>query len=170
MSLEKGKRERYLPLHLPGSLRCGYLSRMLLEVARQHLAQVQDRFVSCSEAMGTSPPFVVPYPLNRRPHRRVGFVVPGENRCTILAAGALLGQPAIDQVPEPVQKRWGSEVILPLANMLNRLRGMCECIRKMCQHFAYGPCRRAGFLVPVSIGQRLHHGMKGGTCFLQLAT
>src|SRR6266704_970804 len=170
MSLEKGKRERDLPLHLPTSLRSCYLSRVLLEVARQPLAQVQDRFVSCSEAMGTSPPFVVPHPLNRRQHRRVGFVVPGEDRCTSLAAGALLDQPAIDQVTEPVQKRWGVEVILPLANMLNRLRGMSEGIRKMCQHFPYGPCRRAGFPVPVSIGKRLHQGMKGGTCFLQLAT
>src|SRR5947209_9493232 len=121
MSLEKGKRERDLPLHLPSSLRCCYLSRVLLKVARQHLAQVQDRFVSCSEARGTSPPFVVPYPLNRRQHRRVGVVVPGEDRCTSLAAGALLGQPAIDQVTEPAQERWGIEVILPLANMLNRL-------------------------------------------------
>jgi hypothetical protein len=97
MSFEKGKRERYLPLHLPGSLRCCYLSRVLLEVARQHLAQVQDRFVSCSEAIGTSPPFVVSHPLNRRQHRRVGLVVPDEDRCSSLAAGALLGQPAIDQ-------------------------------------------------------------------------
>src|SRR6266487_2866503 len=31
-----------------GSLRCCYLSGVLLEVARQILAQVQDRFVSCS--------------------------------------------------------------------------------------------------------------------------
>src|SRR5437763_12877276 len=97
MSLEKGKRERDLALHLPSSLRCCYLSRVLLEVARQHLAQVQDRFVSCSEAIGTSPPFVVPHPLNRRPHRHVGFVVSGEDRCTSLAAGTLLDQPAIDQ-------------------------------------------------------------------------
>src|SRR5438874_12520957 len=95
MSLEKRKRERDLPLHLPSSLRCCYLSRMLLEVARQHLAQVQDRFVSCSEAMGTLPPFVVPHPLNRRQHRRVGFVVPDENRCTSLAADAVLDQPAL---------------------------------------------------------------------------
>src|SRR5256885_15695538 len=88
MSLDKGKRERDLPLHLPrGSLRCCNLSRVLLKVARQHLAQVQDRFVSCSEAIGTSPPFVVPHPLNRRQHRRVGFVVPGEDRRTSLAAG-----------------------------------------------------------------------------------
>src|SRR5437588_7561282 len=98
MSLEKGKRERDLPLHLPGSLRCCYLSRVLLEVARQHLAKVQDCFVSCSEAIGTSLPFVVPHPLNRRQHRRVGFVVPGEDRYTSQAAGALLGQSAIDQV------------------------------------------------------------------------
>src|SRR5438876_4946009 len=109
--------------------------------------------------MGTSPPFVVPYPFNRRQHRRVGFVVPGQDRGTSLAAGALLGQPAIDQGTEPVQKRWGIEVILPLANMLNGLRGMSECIRKMGQHFPYGPCRRAGFPVPVS--------MKGETGFLQ---
>src|SRR5205807_1912541 len=104
MSLEKGKRERDLPLHLPSSLRCYYLSRMLLEVARQHLAQVQDRFVSCSEAIGTSPPFVVPHPLNRRQHRQVGLVIAGEDRGTSLAAGAVLGQPAIDQVTEPVQE------------------------------------------------------------------
>src|SRR5438270_9628397 len=97
MRLEKGKRERDLPLHLPSSLRCCYLSRVLLEVARQHLAQVQDRFVSCSEAIGTSPPFVVPHPLDRRYHRRVGFVVPDEDQCTSLAPGALLDQPAIDQ-------------------------------------------------------------------------
>ena len=87
MSLEKGKRERDLPLHLPSSLRCCYLSRVLLEVARQHLAQVQDRFVSCSEAMGTSPPFVVPYPLTHRQHRRVGCIVPGQDRGTRLVAG-----------------------------------------------------------------------------------
>src|SRR5205814_9338386 len=170
MSLEKGKRERNLPLHLPGSLRCCYLSRVLLEVARQHLAQVQDRFVSCSEAIGTSPPFIVPHPLNRRQHRRVGFVVPGEDRCSSLAAGALLCQPAIDQVTQPAQECWRIQVILPLANMFNRLRCTSECICKMCQHFPYGPCRRAGFPVPVSIGKRLHQGMKGGTCFLQLAT
>src|SRR5205085_5321476 len=83
----KGKRSRDLPLQLPGSHRCGYLSRMLLEVARQVLAQVQDRFVACSEAMGTSPPFVVPYPLNHRQHRRVGCIVPGQDRGTRLAAG-----------------------------------------------------------------------------------
>src|SRR5437764_10987904 len=140
MSLEKGKRERNLPLHLPGSLRCCYLSRVLLEVARQHLAQVQDRFVSCSEAMGTSPPFVVLYPFNRRQHHRMGCVVPGQDRGTCLAAGVLLGQPAIDQVTEPVQKRWGIEVILPPANMLNGLRGMSERIGKMGQHFPSGQC------------------------------
>src|SRR5437016_4735245 len=105
MSLEKGKRERDLPLHLPrGSLRCCYLSRVLLEVARQHLAQVQDRFVSCSEAKGTSSPFVVSHPLNRRYHHRVGLVVAGEDRGTSLAAGALLDQPAIDQGTEPAQE------------------------------------------------------------------
>jgi|SRR5947209_5973129 len=169
MSLEKGKRERDLPVHLSGSLRCSYLSCMLLEVTRQHLAQVQDRFVACSEAMGTSSPFVVPYPLNRRQYRRVGCVVPGQDRCTVLAAGILLGQPAIDQVTEPVQECWRIEVILPLANMLNGLRGMSKGIRKMGQHFAYGPCRRAGFPVPVRIGKLLHHIMKGGTSFLQLA-
>src|SRR5438105_10944249 len=97
MSLEKGKRERGLPLHLPSSLRCCYLSRVLLEVARQHLAQVQDRFVSCSEAMGTSPPFVVSHPLNRRQHRRVVCVVPGEAQCTSLAQGDLLDHLAIVQ-------------------------------------------------------------------------
>src|SRR5437763_5447600 len=135
MSLDKGKRERDLPLHLPrGSLRCCYLSRVLLKVARQHLAQVQDRFVSCSEAIGTSPPFVIPHPLNCRQHRRVGFVVPGEDRCTSLAAGALLDQPAIDQGTEPAQERWRIQVILPLANMLNRLRCTSECICKMGQH------------------------------------
>src|SRR6266566_3853113 len=143
---------------------------MLLEVARQVLAQVQDRFVSCSEAIGTSPPFVVPYPFNRRQHRRVDCVVPHEDRGTSLAAGVLLCQPAIDKVTEPVQKRWGIVVILSLANMLNGLRGMSECIRKMGQHFPYGPCRRAGFPVPVSIGKLLHHSMKGETGFLQLAT
>src|SRR6266567_3636356 len=126
MSLEKGKRESDLPLHLSGSLRCCDLSRVLLEVARKLMAQVQDRFVSCSEAIGTSSPFVVPYSLSRRYHRRVGLVVPDEDRCTILAAGVLLCQPAIDQVTEPVQKRWGIEVILPLAHMLNRLWGMSE--------------------------------------------
>src|SRR5436309_8508563 len=98
MSREKGNGGGDLPLHLPSSLRCCYLSRVLLKVARQHLAQVQDRFVSCSEAIGTSSPFVVPHPLNCRQHRRVGFVVPGEYRCTSLAAGALFDQPAIDQV------------------------------------------------------------------------
>src|SRR5258706_1177046 len=98
MSLEKGKCERDLPLHLPGSLRCCYLSRMLLEVARQPLAQVQDRFVSCSKARGTSPPFVVPHPLNRRNHHHVGLVVACQDRGTSLAARVLLGQPAIDQV------------------------------------------------------------------------
>src|SRR5438034_7438501 len=79
-----------------GSLRGCYLSRVLLEVARQHLAQVQDRFVSCSEARGPSPPFVVPHPLNRCHHHHVGLVIAGEDRGTSLAAGALLGQPAID--------------------------------------------------------------------------
>src|SRR5215469_16107052 len=127
----KGKRSRDLPLHLPGSHRCGYLSRVLLEVARQVLAQVQDRFVSRSEAMATSPPFVVPYPFNRRQHRRMGCVVPGQDRGTRLAAGVLLCQPAIDQVTEPVQNRWGIPIILPTANTLNGLRGMSECIRKM---------------------------------------
>src|SRR5436309_7080123 len=104
MSREKGNGGGDLPLHLPSSLRCCYLSRVLLEVARQHLAQVHDRFVSCSEPIRTSPPFVVPHPLNRRQHRRVGFVIPVEDRCTSLAAGALLDQPAIDQVTEPVQE------------------------------------------------------------------
>ena len=155
---------------LPGSLRRGYLSRVLLEVARQVLAHVQDRFVACSEAIGTSPPFVVPYPFNRRQHRRVGFVVPHQDRGTSLAVGVLLCQPAIDQVTEPVQKRWGIVVILPLAKMLNGLRGMSEGKREMGQHFADGPCRRTGFAVPVSVGERLHHGMKGAACFLQLAT
>src|SRR5215469_11812889 len=155
---------------LPGSLRCGYLSRVLLEVARQVLAHVQDRFVACSEAIGTSPPFVVPYPFNRRQHRRMDCVVPGQDRGTSLAAGALLGQPAIDQGAEPVQKRWGIVVILPLAKMLNGLWGMSQGICKMGQHFPDGPCRRAGFAVPVSIGKLLHHGLKGATGFLQLAT
>ena len=166
----KGKRSEYLPVYLPGSLRCRYLSRVFLEVARQVLAQIQDRFVACSEAVGTSLPFVVPHSLNRRQHRRVGFVVPHEDRGTSLAAGALLGQLAIDQGTEPVQKRWGIVVILPLAKMLNGLRGMSQGICKMGKHFPDGPCRRAGFAVPVSIGKLLHHGMKGGTCFLQLAT
>ena len=124
----KGKRSRDLPVHLPGSLRCSYLSCVLLEVARQVLAQVQDRFVACSEAKGTTPPFVVSYPLNRRQHRRVGCVIPDQDRGTSLATSILLGQSAIDQVTEPGEKRWGIEVILPLANMLNGLRGMSECI------------------------------------------
>lgn len=104
MSLEKGKRERDPPVPLPGSLRSCYLSRVLLEVARQVLAQVQDCFVACSEAIGTSPPFVVPYPFNRRQHRRVSCVVPGQDRGMSLAAGTLLGQPAIDQGTEPAQE------------------------------------------------------------------
>src|SRR5215472_12770646 len=36
----KGKRSKYLPVYLPGSLRCSYLSCVLLEVTRQVLAQV----------------------------------------------------------------------------------------------------------------------------------
>src|SRR5438105_7430159 len=46
-------------------------------------------------------PFIVSHLLNRRHHRRVGLVVAGEDRCTRLAAGALLDQPAIDQGTEP---------------------------------------------------------------------